>query len=332
MGHSVREMLCASCCYPVIIGGVIAISLGAVIACMQEIFWTYEGTMMTAKVGPAIVVACAVLTELMLLSCSSSLCNRRRTKLADLSGVNMPIEFTMQLVSRRLNARMSSMLEDVDEEPVQRGPDRAQKRGTACRRACGCVCTLLAGAVLGLLFFLCAVYVARAHGPQHLDDVTPTQIPCGRLQTLRTQRKNRPRFLWIIPNYENVSITVNRSFCDEMMRLQNEEGFTLGMKGVDNGLSADGRQEFQDIADADARAKVARGVEIWRAAFNGSKPLHFSFPGEWATEYTVELLRAPPYRMQVRSLVDGLLNKIYHCDASLCCGRWFCSAWFQDMF
>jgi hypothetical protein len=43
-------------------------------------------------------------------------------------------------------------------------------------------------------------------------------------------------------------------------------------------------------------------------------------------------LRAPPYRMQVRSLVDGLLNKIYHCDASLCCGRWFCSAWFQDMF
>ena len=315
-------MSCASCCYPVIIGGVIAISLGAVIACMQETFWTYEGTMMTAKVGPTIVVACAVLTELMLLSCSSSVCKRRRTKLADLSGVNMPIEFTMQLVSRRLNARKSSMLEDEDEEPVQRGPDRAQKRWTACRRACGCGCTLLTGAVLGLLFFLCAVYVARALGPQHLDDVTPT---CGWLQTFRTEHHGASRFLWIIPNYENVSITANRPFCDEMMRLRDEEGFTLGMKGVEGG------HEFQDIADADARAKVARGVEIWRAAFNAT-PLHFSFPGEWATEYTVELLRAPPYRMQVRSLVDGLLNKIYQCDASFCCDRCFCSAWFQDLF
>lgn len=76
-----------------------------------------------------------------------------------------------------------------------------------------------------------------------------------------------------------------------MMRLRDEEGFTLGMHGVTHALGEDGDQEFQDISDELARQKIAYGVAIWEDAFNGSAPEHFSFPGEWGTLYTVNLLQ-----------------------------------------
>jgi len=200
--------------------------------------------------------------------------------------------------------------------------------GFSTRCICSRVCSISCGLLFGGVLFLSGVLVARATGPQHLDDVTPTEIPCSWLQTYR-QHKDHTRFLWIIPRYEGVNITSNRTFCEEMMRLRDEEGFVLGMHGVDHGFSDDGEQEFEDLPDDEVRAKLALGVSIWMDAFKGAAPRHFSFPGEWATHFTVRLLQ-DEYRMQVRTLANGLLNKLYHCDDSFC--ETFCKAWFQDMF
>jgi len=338
------------CVAPVLIGLFGALALTICIASMQDLFWSFEGSMQAAWMAPAILMVVVALTETTVLVCQRPRKEAQTHPTATFA--NLPIEFHLQLVQqssqeeimeRPASPRWTPAEEDADKVPE---PRRASARRLSCsaagcfsRRcavgACGISCSVMCGVLIGTVLFLSGVLTARATGPLHLDDVTPTEIPCRGLSHYRHQParwvSGHKRFLWIIPNYEGVNITSNRTFCTEMMRLRDEEGFTLGMHGVTHALGEDGDQEFQDISDELARQKIAYGVAIWEDAFNGSAPEHFSFPGEWGTLYTVNLLQKT-YGMTVRSLIDGLLNKLYHCDDSFCCDTCFCSAWFQDTF
>ena len=67
---------------------------------------------------------------------------------------------------------------------------------------------------------------------------------------------------------------------------------------------------------------------MWRECFNGSIPTHFSFPGQWGDIATARMLRAE-YNFTLRTLFDGLVGKIYHCDDSWCAVS--CKSWFVDL-
>ena len=73
---------------------------------------------------------------------------------------------------------------------------------------------------------------------------------------------------------------------------------------------------------------MALGVSIWHDAF-GSAPRHFSFPGQWGSRAIVDALKSDFNFTHVRSLADGMLQRVYHCDDSFC--DIFCKAWFTDI-
>ena len=80
------------------------------------------------------------------------------------------------------------------------------------------------------------------------------------------------------------------------------------------------------------RAHVAKQATLHRDAF-GAAPTHFSFPGEWATPAIVPMLRDEFHFTHVRSLIDGLLHRIYHCDDAFCGSAAFmCRDWAVDWF
>ena len=93
--------------------------------------------------------------------------------------------------------------------------------------------------------------------------------------------------------------------------------------------STEANAEFEGLDEAETRARIAQGVAIWRAAFNGTSPRHFSFPGQWGSRHAVRILRHE-YGMYVRTLFDGLVARIYHCDDGWC--ELTCKSWFVDLF
>lgn len=135
------------------------------------------------------------------------------------------------------------------------------------------------------------------------------------------------QFLWLIPILDGVPMSSNASWCAEMVRLQREEGLVLGMHGVHHSMR-EGMHEFEHLTVAEARAVIEDGLAVWRAAFN-TTPEHFSFPGQWGSPEIVAMLR-DDYRIRVRSLVDGLMQRVFHCDDSWC--DVFCKSWFNEAF
>lgn len=220
---------------------------------------------------------------------------------------------------------------------IVRSVRRAPSRYKALRAALPCLrsaCQLAWGIGSGVGFFFLCVWLSRTQSGEHLDDLHPTD-GCSFLPEYRTH--DHARFLWLIPIHDGVRMSADRSWCEEMMRLERDEGMALGMHGVlhqmrwrkDNVTGKwVGKREFEEMPLERARKRVALGVEVWKEAFNGSAPRHFSFPGQWGSAAIVEMLEKE-FGMSVRSLADGMLQRVYHCDDSWC--DVFCKAWFNDI-
>ena len=96
----------------------------------------------------------------------------------------------------------------------------------------GWACRLTFEVLGGLATFFLLAGLLRAFGPMHLDDVHP--LGCAYLDGFMAH--SHAKYLWIIPiqhdhHNGNVSVPIseNRSWCEEMMRLQEEEGYILEM-------------------------------------------------------------------------------------------------------
>ena len=77
----------------------------------------------------------------------------------------------------------------------------------------------------------------------------------------------------------------------------------------------------------ETEALIDEGIAAWQDAFS-KPPTFFSFPGQWGTRYAVDTLKRRGIR--VRTLLDGAINRIYHCETYWC--SLACKAWFQDLF
>ena len=191
----------------------------------------------------------------------------------------------------------------------------------------GAIGQYLSAFAMFLVVFFSSIWLSRATSSANLDDVNPS----GCLFLPQYKERSNAKYLWIIPVHDGVNISTNASWCAEMLRLQDKEGFVLGMHGVHHEPHPDGRREFEGLTVAQARTLLDDGVAVWRAAF-GAAPRHFSFPGEWASHEIAELVRNE-YGMRVRTLMDGLLHRIYHCDDSFCGdGAFMCRDWAVDIF
>lgn len=193
--------------------------------------------------------------------------------------------------------------------------------------ALGCVCQICSAIALGLVIFFGCVWLSRGLSGANLDDVNPSGCPF----LPQYLERGNAHFLWIIPIHDDVNISSNSSWCAQMLRLQDEQGLILGMHGVHHEMQPDGNREFEGLSVEEARKKLEVGVEVWRAAF-GAAPTHFSFPGEWASHGIAQMVR-DDFHMHVRTLLDGLLGRIYHCDDSFCgSGAFMCRDWAVDIF
>ena len=64
----------------------------------------------------------------------------------------------------------------------------------------------------------------------------------------------------------------------------------------------------------------------------GAEPTHFAPPGQRITTANLGILRGAGYGMRVRSAIEGLTSRIYHCDDAFCPSPILCSTAWLDAF
>ena len=109
-----------------------------------------------------------------------------------------------------------------------------RKRWPAVRpRTCLCAAgQYFAAFGMFLVVFFTGTWLSRAMSSANLDDVNPS----GCLFLPQYKQRSNAKYLWIIPIHDDVNISTNASWCSEMLRLQDDEGYILGMHGVHHAM------------------------------------------------------------------------------------------------
>jgi len=180
----------------------------------------------------------------------------------------------------------------------------------------------------GAIWIVFLVRMGRKHGSQHLDDIHPS-LPCPILDEFVHQRSQR-QYLWIIPLQDRLPISTYPDWCARMRGLAAAGEVTLGMHGVYH----DTNDEFDSppgvMRELNATTLLNLGVAEWHACFH-SAPRHFAPPGQHISAENLRIVR-DDFHMEVRSVMDGLTARIYHCDDTFCPNPILCTTKWLDNF
>nr|MBA4405254.1 hypothetical protein [Nanoarchaeum sp.] len=148
--------------------------------------------------------------------------------------------------------------------------------------------------LLIFLFFITLILIInliRTISLREIDDVTPN-IPCKQADLEKSD------ILFIIPKFENKSISENKNWCDYILSLNK----TLGMHGVYHSYNEFGYPRTQEYLD--------EGIKIFEDCF-GFKPEFFKAPQLNITEENKILIKT---NMKFIGKSDQLFTKVYHCS------------------
>ena len=158
--------------------------------------------------------------------------------------------------------------------------------------------------VLGVMALIFILLFIRMFSSRQLDDVSP-EISCS------DELLKKADVFYIIPKFNNKSISENNEWCLEIVDMNKE----LGLHGVKHTY-----HEF--LTDRDD-AYLLEGVDIFEKCF-GFAPKRFKPPQLKISKNNKLLVKR---MMKLDLVLNQIFHKVYHCDDS---GRF--PNWFIDLF
>ncbi len=146
--------------------------------------------------------------------------------------------------------------------------------------------------VIFILLIFFSIFFIRLISPNEIDDVTPG-IFCEQ------EYLEKADVLWVIPKFNNVSITENKEWCEYILSLNK----TLGLHGV--------LHSFEEFKTTRNQSYFNEGIRIFEDCFNQT-PTMFKPP-------QLEINNENKMLIQENNLIlKGKLNqffhKVYHCS------------------
>lgn len=149
-----------------------------------------------------------------------------------------------------------------------------------------------------------SLFLIRAFSSKQLDDVSP-EIQCnGRLL-------EKSDILYIIPKYNNKSISENIQWCNQISSLNK----TLALHGI--------YHTYNEFGVDRNKGYLEEGIIEFKNCFN-EKPERFKPPQLSITKNNKILIEN---EMKLDRILNEILHKSYHCNDT---GRF--SNWFIDLF
>jgi len=152
-----------------------------------------------------------------------------------------------------------------------------------------------------IILLILALWALRSINPREIDDVSPS-IPCTELQRYNLD------ILWVIPNFNNISIVQDKAWCKQTLSLNK----TLGMHGVYHTY-----EEFNTDKD---QAYLKQGINAFESCF-GFKPKIFKPPQLKISSNNKELIRSN--NLTIKDNFNQITHKVYHCNDSGKYKNWF---------
>jgi len=151
-----------------------------------------------------------------------------------------------------------------------------------------------------ILFLILIIFFIRLILPKEIDDISP-EINCPELE------KYNPNTLWIIPKFNNISISENKTWCDYILSLNK----TLGIHGVTH--------EYNEFKTNREFNYLQEGIQIFEECF-GKKPVMFKPPQLKISQQNKELIKQN--NMVLKTNSNQLFHKVYHCNDSDLIKNW----------
>ena len=149
--------------------------------------------------------------------------------------------------------------------------------------------------ILLIIFsFVGVLFLIRLISPREIDDVSP-EIPCS-LEYLE-----KSNILWVIPKFNNKSISENKTWCNYILSLNK----TLGLHGVTH--------KFEEFNVNRNQEYLQQGINIFEKCF-GFKPRIFKPPQLAISDKNKKLIKEN--NMKLKLNFNQLVHKVYHCNNS----------------
>jgi len=146
--------------------------------------------------------------------------------------------------------------------------------------------------VLIIILLLLDLFFIRLISPREIDDISP-EIPCSE------EYLKKADILWVIPKFNNKSISENKEWCNSIKALNK----TLGLHGVThkhNEFSSDKSQEY-----------LQEAIDIFKECF-GKKPTMFKPPQLRISKNNRQLIKNNNMKLVI--LRNQIFHKVYHCN------------------
>ncbi|MEK6829439.1 MAG: DUF2334 domain-containing protein [Nanoarchaeota archaeon] len=146
--------------------------------------------------------------------------------------------------------------------------------------------------LLVILSLILLLFIIRLVSPKEIDDVTPG-MPC------KAEYLEKSDILWVIPNFDNISISENASWCEQILNLNK----TIGMHGVTH--------EYDEFEVDRDNEYLYGGIKIFEHCF-GFRPERFKSPQLKISDSNTKLIKGN--NLELKMNFNQIIHKVYHCN------------------
>lgn len=157
------------------------------------------------------------------------------------------------------------------------------------KRDVGYVLLLVIGIVLVLVVIL---FIIRRVSHTEIDDVSPG-ITCS------DELLQKSDVLWVIPDFENKSISEDKEWCGKIKSLNKQ----IGLHGV--------YHTYNEFANDRDKEYLQKGIDDFTECF-GKKPEIFKAPQLELSKKNKKMIEENG--LNVRGKINQLFHKVYHCN------------------
>lgn len=152
----------------------------------------------------------------------------------------------------------------------------------------------LRSSLLIILLLVIMLFVLRLTSPREIDDVNP-------YRNCSQEYLEKSEILWIIPYYNEIPISENKSWCNQILKLNK----TLGLHGIKH-------QPYREFQTKNIpQEQLDKAIEIFEDCFNQT-PKMFKAPNLKITKQNHKLIASN--NLSIRTSFHQTIHKVYHCN------------------
>jgi predicted deacetylase len=144
-----------------------------------------------------------------------------------------------------------------------------------------------------ILILALILFNIRVFSQKQIDDVSPN-IKCNQKYLEKSE------ILWIIPKFENKSISENKNWCQEILNLNK----TLGLHGIYH-------SHYKEFNQKISEKEFQEAIQIFEDCFNQT-PTMFKPPQLSISKENKELIEN--YNLTIKGKLNQFFHKVYHCE------------------